>query len=58
MDSVATTKVIKKEVVDGKTKVIDKKESIATNILVYSLLLLFLVAVTLFVKKAYKTYIG
>ena len=58
MDSVATTKVVKKEVVDGKTKVIDKKESIATNILVYSLLLLFLAAVALFVRKAYKTYIG
>lgn len=58
MDSVVITKVIKKEVIDGKTKVIDKKESIATNIIVYSLLLLLLVAVALFVRKAYKTYIG
>lgn len=58
MDSTATIKVVKKEVVDGKTKIVDKKESIATNIIVYSLLLLFWVAVFLFIRKTYKAYIS
>ena len=58
MDSTAGIKAIKKEVTDGKTKVIDKKESIVGNVVVYSLLLLFWVAVIVFVRKMYKTYIA
>ena len=57
-DSVASAKTIKKEVTNGKTKVIDKKESIVSNIVVYSVLLLFWLAVILFIRKTYKTYIG
>lgn len=58
MDSVASTKVIKKEVIDGKTKVIDKKESVVGNVVIYSLLLLFWIAVIMFARKAYKTYLA
>lgn len=58
MDSVATTKIVKKEVVDGKTKLVDKKESIVGNIALYSSLLLFWIIVVLFIRKAYKTYVA
>jgi hypothetical protein len=57
-DSIANIKAVKKEVIDGKTKDTDKKESIVGNIVVYSLLLLFWVALALFVRKMYKTYIA
>jgi hypothetical protein len=57
-DSIASIKAVKKEVIDGKTKDTDKKESIVGNIVVYSLLLLFWVALALFVRKMYKTYIA
>lgn len=57
-DSLASIKAVKKEVIDGKTKDTDKKESIVGNIVVYSLLLLFWVALALFVRKMYKTYIA
>jgi hypothetical protein len=57
-DSVASTKVVKKEVVDGKTKIIDKKESIVGNVITYSLLLLFIIIVIIIGRKAYKTYIA
>ncbi len=58
MDSVASTKIVKKEVIDGKTKFIDKKESIVGNIVVYSLLLLFIIIAIIIGRKAYKTYIA
>ena len=58
MDSVASTKIVKKEVIDGKTKIIDKKESIVGNVIVYSLLLLFIIIVIIIGRKAYKTYIA
>lgn len=57
-DSVASTKVDKKEVVDGKTKSIDKKENIVVNVVVYSLLLLLIIIVIIVGRKAYKTYIA
>jgi hypothetical protein len=57
-DSVASTKVVKKEVIDGKTKIIDKKESIVGNVITYSLLLLFIIIVIIIGRKAYKTYIA
>jgi hypothetical protein len=57
IDSMASSIVIKKENVDGKSKIIDKKESITGNIVVYSLLLLLLIAIALFVRKVYKTYV-
>jgi len=56
IDSAATSVVIKKENVDGKSKIVDKKESIAGNIVMYSLLLLLLVSITIFVRKVYKAY--
>jgi len=58
MDSVASSKAVKKEVIDGRTKIIDKKESIGGNIVVYSLLLLFWIVVILFIRKTYKAYIA
>jgi C4-type Zn-finger protein len=58
IDSTASAVVIKKEDTNGKSKVVDKKESITGNIVVYSLLLLLLIAIVLFVRKVYKTYIG
>ena len=57
IDSTANSVVIKKEDVDGKSKIVDKKESITGNIVVYSLLLLLLIAIALFVRKVYKTYV-
>lgn len=57
IDSTANSIVIKKENVDGKSKIIDKKEGITGNIVVYSLLLLLLIAIALFVRKVYKTYV-
>ena len=58
MDSIVSTKVVKKEVIDGKTKIIDKKESIVGNVITYSLLLLFIIIVIIIGRKAYKTYIA
>jgi hypothetical protein len=56
IDSTAKSIVIKKEDIDGKSKVIDKKESITGNIVVYSLLLLLIIAIVIFVRKVYKAY--
>jgi hypothetical protein len=56
IDSTANSVVIKKESTDGKTKTIDKKESIAGNIVTYSLLLLLIIAIVIFVRKVYKAY--
>jgi len=56
IDSTANSVVTKKESADGKTKTIDKKESITGNIIVYSLLLLFIIAIVIFVRKVYKAY--
>lgn len=56
IDSTANSVVIKKESTDEKTKTIDKKESIAGNIVMYSLLLLFIIAIVIFVRKVYKAY--
>jgi hypothetical protein len=56
IDSAAKSIVIKKEDIDGKSKVIDKKESITGNIVVYSLLLLLIIAIVIFVRKVYKAY--
>ena len=56
IDSTAKSIVIKKEGIDGKSKVIDKKESITGNIVVYSLLLLLIIAIVIFVRKVYKAY--
>jgi len=56
IDSTANSVVIKKESTDGKTKTIDKKESIAGNIVMYSLLLLLIIAIVIFVRKVYKAY--
>ena len=56
IDSTAKSIVIKKEDIDGKSKVIDKKESITGNIVVYSLLLLLIIAIVIFVRKVYKVY--
>jgi len=58
MDSTASTKIVKKEVIDGKTKIIDKKESIVGNVITYSLLLLFIIIAIIIGRKAYKTYIA
>jgi len=55
-DSVTVTKVEVKEQVNTKTKIIDKKESIIGNAIVYSLLLLFIVVIIVTARKAYKTY--
>jgi hypothetical protein len=56
IDSTANSVVIKKESIDDKTKTIDKKESITGNIVIYSLLLLFIIAIIIFVRKVYKAY--
>ena len=58
MDSTASVKIVKKEVTDGKTKVIDKKESIVGCIITYSLLLLFIIIIIVVARKAYKTYLA
>lgn len=57
-DSVVSINVVKKETTDGKSKNIDKKESIVGNIIVYSLLLLFWIIVILFIRKTYKEYVA
>jgi hypothetical protein len=54
--SLAYSVVIKKESTDGKTKTIDKKESIVGNVVTYSLLLLLIIAIVIFVRKVYKAY--
>jgi hypothetical protein len=56
IDSTSNSVVIKKESTDEKTKTIDKKESIAGNIVTYSLLLLLIIAIVIFVRKVYKAY--
>lgn len=57
-DSVVSVNVAKKETTDGRSKNIDKKESIVGNIIVYSLLLLFWIIVILFIRKTYKEYVA
>jgi hypothetical protein len=57
-DSVVSVNVVKKETTDGRSKNIDKKESIVGNIIVYSLLLLFWIIVILFIRKTYKEYVA
>lgn len=57
-DSVASIVVTKKDTMDGRSKVIDKKESIVGNVITYSLLLLFIIIAIVVARKAYKTYIA
>lgn len=57
-DSTASIVVTKKDATDGRSKFIDKKESVVGNIVVYSLLLLFWIIIILFIRKTYKTYIA